>query len=151
MLRMQQIVPTGLVFLLAAIVTWLSFAGEPADAFLFPRLISVAFIVLAGLAFTRALVGMAQSGEGISVEVVRNIAPGLALIVVYVFWAAEALGFYVASTAAVFIVLALYHPAPHGEVRSWLVRVAITCGFMAVMYGLFSMLLNVQTPRGLFF
>ena len=80
-----------------------------------------------------------------------NILPGLLVMLIFVFWAAKALGFYTASTIAFFILLSLYDPAPHGEVRTWGKRIIITAGFLAVMYGLFAMLLGVFTPREIFF
>jgi hypothetical protein len=61
------------------------------------------------------------------------------------------LGFYTASTITFFILLSLYDPAPHREMRSWIKRIIITAGFLAVMYGLFAALLNVYTPREIFF
>ena len=65
--------------------------------------------------------------------------------------AAKALGFYTASTIAFFVLVCLYDPAPHGVLKSWIKRIVITAGFLAVMYGLFAVLLNVFTPREIFF
>lgn len=81
----------------------------------------------------------------------RNILPGLIIMVIYVFWAAKGLGFYTASTITFFILLGLYDPAPHREMRSWIKRIIITAGFLAVMYGFFAASLNVYTPREIFF
>ena len=81
----------------------------------------------------------------------KNMAPGLVVLLIYVFWAAKGLGFYTATTIAFFTLVSLYDPAPHKELKTWLKRLAITAGFMLVMYGLFAQLLNVFTPRELFF
>ena len=81
----------------------------------------------------------------------KNLAPGLIVMVIYVFWAAKGLGFYTATAIAFFILLSLYDPAPHGEIKSWGKRVLITAGFMVVIYGLFAQLLYVFTPREIFF
>ena len=81
----------------------------------------------------------------------RRILPGLVVALVYIFWAAKALGFYTASTIAFFLLLTIYDPAPHDEAKTWIKRIIITAGFLAVMYGLFAMLLNVFTPREIFF
>jgi len=149
--RGQHLVPASLVLGLAGFVTWLSFTQEPADAFLFPRLISVFFLSLAVWNFARAALGLAKVGAGISNATLRNILPGLAVMLVYVFFAARGLGFYVASTLAFLVLYTLYDPTPIREMRGWLMRISITLGFMTVIYALFVLLLKVQTPRGLFF
>lgn len=148
--RVQHVVPAGIVLGLAVLVTFLSFTQEPADSFLFPRVVSVFFIVLAIWNFARAALGMARVGVGVDMGTAGRILPGLIVMSVAVFWAAKALGFYVTSTAAFFLIMSLYDPAPHGEAKSWVQRIAVTVAFMAVIYALFSMLLQVQTPRGAF-
>ena len=80
-----------------------------------------------------------------------RLAPGLAIALIYVFWAAKAFGFYTATAVTFFILLSLYDPAPHGRPGTWAKRVAITAGFIAVMYGLFALLLKVWTPREILF
>ncbi len=148
--RYQHIIPGIIVFALAATVTWLSFTQEPAESFLFPRVISVAFIALATWNLIRAVSGMAKVGRGIPKETALNILPGLVVMLIYVFWAAKALGFYVSSTLAFFIIYSLYDPVSFASGKDWIKRVVVTAVFMAVMYGLFALVLQVQTPRGLF-
>lgn len=149
--RTQHLIPASCVLALAALVTWLSYTQEPADAFLFPRLISIFFLGLAAWNFVRAALGMARVGAGLSMAALRNILPGLAVMVIYIFFAARGLGFYVASTLAFYVLYSIYDPAPLADPRAWLKRGLVTLGFMVVIYGLFVMLLKVQTPRGLFF
>lgn len=149
--RTQHIVASGLVALVGATVATISYTQEPAAAFLFPRMISTVFAVLALITFVKALMGRTKVGNGLSSEALKNIAPGLLVALAYIFWAAEFFGFYIGSTIAFFVLLSLYDPAPHGEIKSWLKRAAISCGFLAIMYGLFNTLLSVFTPRGMFF
>jgi len=149
--RLQHLIPGGFVLLLAVAVTYISFTQEPADSFLFPRVISIAFILLATWNFVRAAAGMAKVGGGISKEIALNILPGLIVMLVFVFWAAKGLGFYVASMLAFFAVYSLYDPVPFSSARDWIKRIIVTGLFMLVIYGLFSALLQVQTPRGMFF
>ena len=149
--RTQHIIASGLVALVGVWVTYVSYTQQPAEAFLFPRLISTVFVVLALWTFGKAVLGRTKVGNGLSRQAMWNILPGLSVALVYIFWAAKALGFYTASTLAFFILLSLYDPAPHGEAKSWIKRVVITAGFLAVMYGLFALLLNVFTPREIFF
>jgi hypothetical protein len=149
--RFQHLVPAGIVFVLAAIVTWLSFTEEPAESFLFPRAISIFFIALAAWNLVRAATGLSKVGEGVSVGVLKNILPGLVVMLIFVFWAAKGLGFYAASTLSFFAIYSFYYPANWASAKDWIKRVIITAAFMAVVYGLFSLVLQVQTPRGLFF
>ena len=114
-------------------------------------MISTAFVVLALWTFAKALLGWTKIGSGMSVRAATNLAPGLIIALIYIFWAAKGLGFYTATTIAFFILLSLYDPASHREIKSWLKRVIITACFMAVMYGLFAKLLKVYTPREIYF
>lgn len=149
--RYQHVVPAGIVLVLASVVTWLSFTQEPAESFLFPRVISVAFILLAVWNFIRAMAGLAKVGGGLSAQTVKNALPGVVVMAVFVFWAAKALGFYVSSTLAFFVLYSLYDPVSLRSGRDWIKRIVVTAAFMAVIYCLFALVLQVQTPRGMFF
>ena len=149
--RSQHIIASGIIAAVGVTIAYISFTQEPADAFIFPRLISSVFAVLAIWTFGKAVLGRTKVGNGISGEAMRNMLPGLIVMVAYIFWAAKSLGFYTATTIAFFIMLSLYDPAPHNELRTWAKRIAITAGFILVMYGLFAQLLNVFTPREVFF
>ena len=146
----QQVASASVVLVVAAVVAWLSYTREPVDAFLFPRLISVVFLALSVWNFARAATGLARVGGGLDRTSAMNIAPGLAIMLVYVFWLAKFAGFYVASSATFFTLLALYDPQDRGQASIWIKRVIITAVFMAIMYGLFALVLKVQLPRGLF-
>ena len=148
--RNQHIIASGIVAGVGISVCYLSYTQQPSEAFTFPRLISTVFAVLAIWTFGKALLGKTKVGNGLSMEAMSRITPGLLLMLVYIFWAAKALGFYTSSTIVFFILLSLYDPAPHSEIKSWLRRALITAGFLAIMYGLFAMLLNVYTPREFF-
>lgn len=148
--RNQHIIASGAIAAVGVSVAYISYTQEPAGAFVFPRLISSAFAVLAIWTFVKAVLGRTKVGQGLSGPEMRNLLPGLVVTLVYAFWAAKALGFYTATTLTFFILLTLYDPAPHLEAKTWIKRVLITAGFMAVMYGLFAVLLNVFTPREIF-
>ncbi|RKT32706.1 tripartite tricarboxylate transporter TctB family protein [Roseovarius halotolerans] len=151
MRQWQHIFPSGFIAAVGIWICWVSYTREPAQAFLFPRLISTVFVVLALWTFGKAALGLSRVGDGIGRRMVINIAPGLAVMLIYVFWAARGLGFYTASTIAFFMLLSIYDPAPHNAARSWIMRILITLGFLAVMYGLFAGILNVFTPREVLF
>lgn len=149
--RLQHTISSGVVILVAAIVTYISFTQEPADAFLFPRLIAIFFVSLAAWNFVRAVTGVAKVGVGLNMNEFKNILPGLITMLVFVFFAAKMLGFYLASTIAFMIIFTLYDPAPLNDGKAWVKRLIVTVCFMAVMYCLFALLLKVQTPSGILF
>lgn len=149
--RSQHVIGSGIVFAVGLWVTWVSYTQQPADAFLFPRLIASVFVVLAGWTFAKAVMGLSKVGTGVSRTMFVNMLPGILVTLVYVFWAAKSLGFYTATTIAFFVLLSIYDPASHLEPKSWIKRGLITVLFVAVMYALFSMLLNVYTPKEILF
>jgi len=143
----QHMVASGVIAAVGVTVAYISYTQEPAQAFVFPRLISTVFAVLAIWTFLKAVLGNTKVGKGLTVREMRNLLPGLLVMLVYAFWAAEALGFYTATALAAFALISLYDPAPHGAVQTWIKRALITAAFIAVMYGLFALVLNVFTPR----
>jgi hypothetical protein len=149
--RIQHIVASGCVLAVGAWVTYLSYTQQPAEAFLFPRLISTVFLVLAAWTFAKACMGWTKVGAGVSGRAFARMLPGLIVMLVYVFWAAKALGFYTETAITFFILFSLYDPAPHGSAKSWIKRVVATGCFILVMYMLFAVLLKVFTPREVFF
>ncbi len=148
--RIQHLVPATIILVLGIWVAWISFTQEPSSAFLFPRLISVIMVLLAVWNFARAALGFARAGAGFYAYEIRNILPGLAVAGIYVFFVAKMLGFYVASIATFMIIYSLYDPVPLSSARSWIRRGFVTISFIAVIYILFALVLQVQTPRGLF-
>lgn len=151
MSRTQHIIPSGIVFAVGCWIAWVSYTQQPSDAFLFPRLISTAFVALAGWTFVKALLGWSKIGSGITRTMAINLFPGLVVSLIYIFWAAKTLGFYTATAIGFFILLTLYDPAPHDQIKSWTKRAIITACFVAVMYGVFALLLKVYTPREILF
>jgi len=149
--RLQHIIASGAVAAVGAWVTYVSYTQQPSEAFLFPRLIATIFLVLAVWTFVKACLGWTKVGSGINARQFTNMLPGLAVALIYIFWMAKGLGFYTATAITFFILLTLYDPAPHREIKSWVKRAIITACFVAVMYGLFALLLKVYTPQEIFF
>ncbi len=148
--RWQQSIPATLVVALAVWVSYVSFNVDDPEPYLFPRLVAIALLGLSIFALVRALAGKNATGGGFNFSLLKNILPGMAVMIIFAFFAAEALGFYTASAVAFLAIVVLYDPASHAEIGTWVKRVTTMVGFMAVMYGLFSLLLKVQIPRGLF-
>ena len=149
--RTQHIISSGLVAFVGLWVCGISYTQQPAEAFLFPRLISSVFVALALWTFGKAIMGWSKVGNGVSARAFMQMLPGLLVAILYVFWAAKGLGFYTATSICFFILLSLYDPAPPTEPRSWIKRLIISGVFMVVIYGLFAKLLKVYTPREIFF
>jgi len=149
--RTQHIMASGVVAAIGVWVAYISYTQQPEGAFLFPRIISTVFACLAIWTFGKAILGKTKVGNGLSIEAARNILPGLLVAFVFVFWAAKSLGFYTASTIVFFILLSLYDPAPQNQPKTWIKRGIISIGFLAVMYSLFALLLNVFTPKEILF
>lgn len=149
--KFQESLPAAIIVGLAVWVAYVSFNVDDPEPYLFPRLVSIGLVILAALALFQSITGKGQPTDGLNIETVKNIAPALAVMALFVFYAVEFLGMYAASTVAFLLILILYDPSPHSEAKSWVKRLIVTVGFMAVMYGLFALLLKVQTPRGLFF
>lgn len=149
--REQHIAVSALILVAGGAVAWASFSVEPAGAYLFPRLISAIWVGLAAWTFGKALLGRTRVGAGLHLPTLWRLLPGLCVMIAYVFWAAESLGFYAGGTLAFVAIVSIYDPAPHGALASWMKRAAVTAGFLTVMYLLFAKVLTVYTPRGMIF
>jgi len=148
--RAQHTIPALVVLAVAAVVTWLSFTEQPADAFLFPRVISVFFLGLALWNAYRAIKGLARVGGGIPARTALDLLPGLIVALAFVFFLAKTLGFYAAGTLSFLAIYTIYDPVPFYSLNGWVRRIGVTLVFMGVIYALFALLLQVQTPRGMF-
>ena len=154
MRTIERLLPPGLVLIVGIWVTAVSYLQEPAAAFAFPRIIATVFVVLSLAVFIRtAFRPDAKDVTAASIPTAewRNFLPGLAIGIVYVYLAAAAVGFYTATAVVVFLLITLYDPAPHNRPATWIRRIVITAGFVAGMYGLFAIILNVFSPREILF
>jgi hypothetical protein len=149
--RLQHIVPALALLAVAGMVAFISWTQEPADVFVFPRLVSVFFVLLALWNAARAVRGLSKVGSGFKAREALNILPGALVMALLVYGAAKFFGFYAASSVAFLTIATLYDPAPFLAIRAWLVRIAVSGAFMGLIYLLFAVLLRVQTPKGIFF
>ena len=149
--RLQQSIAAVVILAVACWITVVSFDVEDPQPYLFPQLFSGIMVVLALMAVLRAARGRNRTGAGIGVRKFLNIAPGLAVMLIHVFLLADWLGFYAAAFLSMLALYSLYDPNPHRKVRTWAVRLAVTVGFVAVIYAVFALGLKVQTPEGILF
>ena len=120
-----------------------SFRGAPAEAYAFPRLLSILLLIFCAAA---ALSRAEAASTPLDAATIKKIAPGIFVVVVYIA-SAETVGFYASAGAAFFALAFLYGRKPR---RVWVVF-AVSCAIMAALFGLFGLLLRAQTPRGFFF
>lgn len=131
-------------FCFALVAASASFAGDDPAAYAFPQLVSALMLIFCGANLVRrALAGFA--GEPVlTMQLIRKIAPGGAVIVVYVLFAQD-VGFYLSAILAFFALSFLY--SDHRRLSS----IAIAAGaVVAVLYLMFSVVLKVQVPREFF-
>ncbi len=148
--RLQQSLPVLATLALGLWIAYASFSVDDPQPYLFPQLISVAMILLSVSALVRAIRGANRTGVGIPLDLLLRIAPGIAVMLAYVLVLAPQLGFYTGSAVGFLTLYSLYDPKPHLSIRTWAMRIAVTVGFMLVIYLVFALALQVQTPRGLF-
>lgn len=133
-----------MVALLAAFIFQVSFFQENREAYLFPA-------VVAGMMLLLSLISLVRESLDLCVDdfqpfplqrqlpVLLMMAGGVALI--------ETLGMYTTAFLILLLVTYWYSPQTNARRRA-LSSLAMAAGFSAAMYLLFSLLLNVQVPRG---
>ena len=142
------ILPGVVTLAFATGVAWISFTVDEPDAYLFPQVLASSLLLLAIV--NLALGWIQPSKPKLDWPLLQKLIPGLLCVLVYVFWAAEGLGFYAAGFLAMFLIYSLYDPTrlSAGALSK---RLVVTAGFIGVIFLLFSGLLQVFTPTGILF
>ena len=73
-----------------AVISW---TQQPADVFVFPRLVSIFFVLLALWNAARAVLGVSKVGTGLSAAEALNILPGALVMIALIYGAAKFFGF----------------------------------------------------------
>ena len=141
----DRIAGIGALVLGAALYT---LAGD-SESYLFPRNIALGIGALGLAIVAAAVIGMrppttVTGGTG---RTWLKVLPALAVFVAYAL-TMESIGFYASAFAAFLIIVWIYsrEPVSPGVAAR---RLGIAAAFVAAIFLLFSVLLNVQTPRGL--
>ena len=139
----------GLIGLVSGVLLY-SLAGD-SEAYLFPRIIAIVMAII-GLAILGSNVRKRHRSIPVS-EQSRTawfrIIPVIVLFLVYP-WAMEAIGFYATGFAVFLAIVWIYAPEPD-TIGIAVRRIAITFVFIITVFAIFSLLLDVQTPRGMLF
>ena len=139
-------VPVGML-VCAVILSIAGFSGSNQEAFLFPNVVSVIMVIIAGFAVYNSR-NTLQKEKSIRIPW-PLILPAIAIFIIYLALA-ETVGFYTCSFIAFVTLVSIYMPGSITLNR--FVRIFITgLIFMGGLYCLFSLLLKVQLPRGFLF
>ena len=137
-------ISTVLVTLVSAFLVYASFVLGNSEDYLFPRLISSMIAVL-------SLMLWIEKGDADKSTNFKDLMPGIAIATAFILLL-KILGFYLASMI-VFFSLVMYYSKPSESKDFWrvlLIKLGITIVFTMTLYGLFTLLLQVRTPEGLF-
>jgi membrane-associated HD superfamily phosphohydrolase len=145
-------ISTLLVLVLAAILLIISFdevinpkPWVDNEDYLFPRFIASGIAILGVLLFF-------EQSEAEKSTNYKDLLPGLSLIIVYIL-TMKFIGFYLASMILFFAGVMIYRK-PEESTNFWrvcIVRLSIAALFTLTLYGLFTEMLHVHPPRGMFF
>ena len=133
-----------LVFAFALAAAIASFGGDDPAAYAFPQLVSALMLIFCGVNLARTAMAGFAGAPALTVALIRKIAPGVAVLVVYLLLAQD-LGFYLSALLAFFAVSFLY--SAH---RRPVVIGIVTAAVIGVLYLMFSVVLKVQVPREFF-
>ena len=137
-------ISTVLVTLVSAFLAYASFVFGNSEDYLFPRLISSMIAVL-------SLMLWFEKGDADKPTNFKDLMPGIAIATAFILLL-KILGFYLASMI-VFFSLVMYYSKPIESKDFWrvlLIKLGVTIVFSLTLYALFTLLLKVRTPEGLF-
>jgi len=123
----------------------LSFSMDNSEAYLFPAIVAFSMLCLSLLSMTREILNLLADDYkpfplASQIPVVVIMAGGVISI--------ESVGMY-ASTFMVLLLVAFWYSPIESVYSRFLHSLLFAGGFSALMYLLFSIVLNVQFPRGL--
>lgn len=134
-----------LVAAIAGLMFQVSYFQENSEAYLFPSIVATAMLGLALLSLFREAVDLCvddfQTFPFVrQVPAIVMMAGAVALV--------EVLGMYASAFLVLFLLSYWYSPQEDGR-RRLVQSLVFSAAFAAFMYLLFSVMLNVQLPRGL--
>ena len=135
---------TVIVTLVGAFLVYSSFILGDSENYLFPRLTSATIAILTIMLWF-------EKGEADKSTNFKDLLPGIAIASAFILLL-KILGFYLASMI-VFFTLVMYYTKPMESKDFWrvlLIKLGVAFVFTFALYGLFTLLLKVHTPEGLF-
>lgn len=119
------------------------------DAYVFPNLMAVVMIVISVIMIITAGSESISGGAPVLSVPWAKLWPAFAAFVIYML-IAQQLGFFLSSFIA-FIALGMIYSRHESLLPAARSCIPIGAAFLAVLYGLFVLLLQVQLPRGFLF
>ena len=147
MKRLPLIAITALA--LTVFLCYVSFGHENQEAYLFPQIIGGSLLGLCALLVLREFLGNRDPAvQSVNMGSIIRLLPMLVLLSGYVY-CIEWLGMYSSSALALFLIAFIYHSAD-SIVKRFTSSLLVALVFTGFIYVVFSVLLRVQAPRGLF-
>ena len=129
---------------LMGLVFYVSYFQEAQEAYLFPSIVSGVVLALAVLSAIRESLGLSADDFKPFPFLSQILALGVMVVLML---SAEWLGMYSSCFVALLLMSVWYSPHPD-PVKKYTHSILFSIGFMACIYGLFGLLLNVQLPKG---
>lgn len=133
------------IAMIAGLVFRVSFFQENSEAYLFPSIIAALMLALSLLSLAREAFDLCI--DDFQAFPFSRQLPAILMMVVAVSLA-EVLGMYSTAFAVLMVVTYWYSPQEDGR-RRLLSSLVFSTGFTLFMYLLFTVMLNVQVPRGI--
>ncbi len=134
---------------LSLLLYWAAVAPGDPRSYLFPEVIAIAMAILAAAMLVRNWKPSAAKGNAPSSVPWSRLWPAFVIFVAYLLLA-QPLGFYLTSWLAFVAISTVYSPAESSIIGAKRCLPA-SFVFLGILYLVFVLLLQVQTPRGVLF
>ena len=133
------------VAMISGLIFRVSYFQENSEAYLFPSIIAAVMLALSLLSLAREAFDLCV--DDFQAFPFSRQLPAILMMAAGV-WLVEVLGMY--TSALIVLVVVTYWSSPQEDGRRRLVgSLAFAAGFACFMYVLFTLMLNVQLPRGM--
>lgn len=134
---------------LAAFLAYVSFGHDNVEAYLFPQIVGSCLLGLCLLLVAQEFFGNSDPAvKSVQLNSLLKLLPMLVLLAGYVY-CIEWLGMYSSSAIALFLIAFIYHSAD-SIIKRFTSSLMVAILFTGFIFVIFSVLLKVQAPRGLF-
>ena len=141
MIEIKNLLSVVTTLILSILLAYVSFMGGASEAYLFPKIITSAMIILSSLSL---LFYFFEKNQKIAKINMIKLSVYLILIILFILFG-EILGFYFSATL-IFLIVCYYY-SENKDTKVTIYNLLITVFFMLFIYFLFSVLLKVQVPR----
>lgn len=128
-----------------------AFIGTDIEVYLFPRIAAVLIALLAAMHLISLWRQNALFAVG-SAHIFnwQRLLPAIGIMLLYLV-SLEFIGFYTSSVLAFLVICLLYGKRAAHHPRAFAFKLAVSGGFMAILYAVFWVMLHVRTPTGWLF